>query len=130
MSTINQVVKNPRKKQRKNTMTLFLGKNPQKKGVCVRVYTTKPKKPHSGIRKVAKVYMPSRKRHVLASIPGQGHNLNTHSVVLVRGGRVRDIPGMHARLLRNKYDFGEKENLKIPRRRRRSKYGVPLERNR
>ena len=130
MSTINQVVKNPRKKQKKNTMTLFLGKNPQKKGVCVRVYTTKPKKPHSGVRKVAKVYISSLNKHVLVSIPGQGHNLNAHSVVLVRGGRVRDIPGMHARIIRTKYDFGEKENLKIPRRRRRSKHGVPLPRNR
>lgn len=123
MSTLNQILKKNRKKKIYN-ITKFLGKNPQKKGICVRVYTTKPKKPHSAIRKIAKLYLPSRKRHVLAYIPGQSHNLSAHSVVLIRGGRVRDIPGMHAKMYRNKYDFVCAEPF--VRRRKRSKYGVPL----
>lgn len=122
MSTFQQLIKNPRKKKRKRGRTPFLQKCPQKKGICVRVYTTKPKKPHSAIRKIAKLYLPSAKRHVLAYIPGQGHNLSSHSVVLIRGGRVRDIPGMHAKILRNKYDFIHKEAF--IRKRRRSKYGL------
>lgn len=122
MSTLNQLIKFGRKAQKVKRMTSFLGKNPQKKGVCVRVYTTKPKKPHSAIRKIAKLYLPSRKRHVLAYIPGQGHNLSVHSVVLIRGGRVRDIPGMHAKIYRNQYDFVHEEPF--IRKRRRSKYGI------
>lgn len=122
MSTLNQIYKKPRIKIKKNSLTKFLNKSPQKKGICVRVYTTKPKKPHSGIRKIAKLYLPSRKRNVLAYIPGQIHNLSAHSVVLIRGGRVRDIPGMHARIYRNKYDFVCSEPF--VRRRRRSKYGL------
>lgn len=124
MSTLNQISKNKRIKQKKKSLTNFLNKNPQKKGICVRVYTTKPKKPHSGIRKIAKLFLPSRKRHVLAYIPGQGHNLSAHSVVLIRGGRVRDIPGMHAKMYRNKYDFVCAEPF--VRKRRRSKYGLPV----
>lgn len=124
MSTLNQIIKYKRIKLKKKSLTKFLGKNPQKKGICVRVYTTKPKKPHSAIRKIAKLYLPSRKRHVLAYIPGQGHNLSAHSVVLIRGGRVRDIPGMHAKIYRNKYDFVCAEPF--VRKRRRSKYGLPF----
>jgi len=122
MITLNQVVRNKRCKPRRKSMTKFLNKSPQKKGIRVRVYTTKPKKPHSAIRKIAKLYLPSRKRHVLAYIPGQGHNLSAHSVVLIRGGRVRDIPGMHAKIYRNKFDFFCAEPF--VRKRRRSKYGI------
>jgi small subunit ribosomal protein S12 len=124
MATLNQILKKKKIKKKNYSLTKFLGKNPQKKGICVRVYTTKPKKPHSAIRKIAKLYLPSRKRHVLAYIPGQSHNLSAHSVVLIRGGRVRDIPGMHAKMYRNKYDFVCAEPF--VRRRKRSKYGVSL----
>jgi small subunit ribosomal protein S12 len=122
MVTLNQLVYKPRVSRLNYTRTKFLGKSPQKKGVCVRVYTTKPKKPHSAIRKLAKLYLPSRKRHVLAYIPGQGHTLSVHSVVLIRGGRVRDIPGMHCKMIRGKYDFALNETF--VRVRRRSKYGI------
>jgi small subunit ribosomal protein S12 len=122
MATLNQLVRNPRKKNRGRSRTPFLMLSPQKKGICVRVYTTKPKKPHSAIRKVAKVLLPSTKKHVLTYIPGQGHTLSVHSVVLIRGGRVRDIPGMHCKMIRNKYDFVSPES--VIRMRRRSKYGL------
>lgn len=122
MITLNQLVRTPRKNKKLRGRTPFLRGCPQKKGVCVRVYTTKPKKPHSAIRKLAKVYISSFHRHVLAYIPGQGHSLSVHSVVLIRGGRVRDIPGMHAKMIRNKYDFVGSEV--IMRMRRRSKYGL------
>ncbi len=125
MSTINQVVKNKRYRPSKRTLGSFLCGGPQRKGICLKVYTTKPKKPHSAIRKVAKVFMPAVKKNVLASIPGQGHNLSVHSVVLIRGGRVRDLPGIHAKLIRNKYDFVAAEPF--VRHRRRSKYGYPFE---
>ena len=122
MSTLNQLVKVPRKKIVKNNSKKFLYKCPQKRAVCIKVYTTKPKKPHSAIRKIAKVYILSKRRHVLAYIPGQGHNLTAHSLVMLRGGRVRDIPGMHCKILRNKLDFTFQEALR--RTRRRSKYGL------
>lgn len=124
MVTLNQLVKNPRKfpKKKRRGRTPFLKKCPQKRGICVRVYTTKPKKPHSAIRKLAKVQLPSTKRHVLAYIPGQGHNSSAHSVVLLRGGRVRDVPGMQAKIIRNKLDFMHMESF--IRKRRRSKYGL------
>jgi len=120
--TLNQLVKKPRCKPVKNNRKKFLFRSPQKRAVCIKVYTTKPKKPHSAIRKIAKVYILSKRRYVLASIPGQGHNLTTHSLVLIRGGRVRDIPGMHCRIFRNKLDFTMQETFK--RGRRRSKYGL------
>ena len=122
MSTYYQIIRKVRIKKKKLSRTKVLGKCPQKRGICVRVYTRKPKKPHSAIRKVAKVFLPSRKRHVIACIPGQGHNLSIHSVVLIRGGRVRDIPGVHCKLMRNKYDFTAEEPF--IRKRRRSKYGL------
>ncbi len=123
MITFVQLLKNSRKRVKRKSMTYgFLGRSPQKKGVCVRVYTTKPKKPHSAIRKIAKLYLPSKKRHVLAYIPGQGHTLSAHSVVLIRGGRVRDIPGMHCKMIRGKFDFFTNES--VIRSRRKSKYGL------
>lgn len=122
MSTLNQIKKHKRSYTRKKSRTTFLGKNPHKIGICTRVYTTKPKKPHSAQRKIAKVYLRSRKRYVLANIPGQGHNPSNYSQVFLRGGRVRDIPGVHARILRNKLDLTFPE--KWIRTRRRSKYGI------
>lgn len=121
MITLNQLVKKKRIRVKRKTMVSFLKNCPQKKGICVRVYTTKPKKPHSGIRKIAKVSIPSLKIHKIVAIPGQTHNLSAHSVVLIRGGRVRDIPGVHAKIYRNQYDFIRVEPFE--RRRRRSKYG-------
>ena len=94
---------------------------PQKFGVCVRVYTCTPKKPNSGIRKVAKVRL-SNQRSVLAHIPGIGHNLQEHSTVLVRGGRVRDIPGVQYRIMRGLRDCKPVGDRKA----KRSKYGVKL----
>jgi small subunit ribosomal protein S12 len=92
---------------------------PQKQGVCLRVYTTTPKKPNSGVRKVAKIRLTNR-NNVIAHIPGIGHNLQEHSCVLVRGGRVRDIPGVQYRVIRGKYDC----KPVIGRKTRRSIYGV------
>lgn len=122
MVTLNQLIKNPRKKVKNYCRTKFLFKCPQKKGICMKVYTTKPKKPHSAIRKVAKVYIISKRKYVISAIPGQAHNLSIHSNVLVRGGRVRDLPGIHSKLIRNKLDFTGSEV--IIRKRRRSKYGL------
>lgn len=121
MITLNQLNLKARKRQKRKKMISFLGKNPQKKGVCIRVYVTKPKKPHSAIRKIAKVFLPSRRINKLVAIPGQTHNLSPHSVVLIRGGRVRDIPGVHSKIYRNQYDFIKAEPF--IRKRRRSKYG-------
>ena len=123
MPTFHQLSKNPRKKSKKKSKSLWLQGCPQKKGVCSRVYTTSPKKPNSAVRKVAKVRLTSTNRYVLAYIPGFGHNLNQHSVVLVRGGRVRDVPGMHYKLIRGVYDFEAKEERE--RTKRRSKYSLP-----
>lgn len=122
MSTLNQIMRKPRFRKKKKSISSFMENCPQRKGVCVRVYTTKPKKPHSAIRKVAKVEFIKTGKFKLASIPGQGHNLTVHSVVLVRGGRVRDIPGMHCKILRNKADLAFLEPF--VRKRRRSKYGL------
>ena len=122
MATLNQLNRKPRVKSKNYCRTKFLRRNPQKRGICVRVYTTKPKKPHSAIRKIAKVYIPSVRRYTLAYIPGQGHNLSVHSNVLLKGGRVRDIPGMHCKIMRNKLDFTGAEVFE--RHHRRSKYGL------
>jgi small subunit ribosomal protein S12 len=121
MITLNQLARKKRLRVKRKKMVDFLKKSPQKKGICVRVYTTKPKKPHSGIRKIAKVFIPSLKINRIVAIPGQTHNLSAHSVVLIRGGRVRDIPGVHSKIYRNQYDFVKNEPFE--RRRRRSKYG-------
>ena len=92
---------------------------PQKRGVCIRVYTTTPKKPNSGVRKVAKIRL-SNLKNVIANIPGTGHNLQEHSCVLVRGGRVRDIPGVQYRVIRGLLDCKPVSNRKTS----RSKYSV------
>lgn len=102
-----------------------LNKCPQKKGICLKVYTTSPKKPNSALRKVAKVRITSNKLkpQVIAGIPGLGHDLQDYSIVLIRGGRVNDVPGVRYKIIRGKYDFISSEV--IIRRARRSKFGVP-----
>lgn len=119
MPTINQLVRNPRRPKRKRSKAPALEGNPQKRGVCIRVYTTTPKKPNSALRKVAKVRL-SNGREVIAYIPGEGHNLQEHSVVLVRGGRVKDLPGVKYHIVRGVYDTAGVEK----RRNSRSKYGT------
>ena len=122
MPTFRQLLKSPRRVIRSKTKTPALAGAPHRKGVCVKVYITKPKKPNSAQRKVAKIRL-STGRHVIAYIPGQGHNLNEHSVVLIRGGRVPDLPGLHYQTIRGVYDFNFKE--RINRSNRRSKYSTP-----
>ncbi|KXN72819.1 ribosomal protein S12 [Conidiobolus coronatus NRRL 28638] len=119
MATLNQVIRGCRKTQPKKTNSPALEGNPQQKGVCVKVYTTKPKKPNSAVRKVAKVRL-SNGRTVICYIPGEGHNLQEHSVVLVRGGAVPDLPGVNYHLIRGKYDLQPVANRTTA----RSKYGV------
>lgn len=120
MSTINQLCKkNSRKKKIKKNKTPALFSNPQQKGVCVKVFTRTPKKPNSAIRKVVKLKL-SNGRKVESYIPGEGHNLQEFSVVLMRGGRVQDLPGVKYHLIRGKYDFQGVKNRKTS----RSRYGT------
>lgn len=120
MPTINQLlIRQSRKKKFKINKTPALSGNSQLKGVCVKVYTRTPKKPNSALRKVAKLRL-SNKIKVEAYIPGEGHNLQEYSVVLMRGGRVPDLPGVKYHLIRGKYDF---KGVKI-RKQSRSKYGT------
>jgi small subunit ribosomal protein S12 len=121
MPTIQQLINNPRKQFRKKTKSAALLSCPQKRGVCTRVYTINPKKPNSAIRKVARVRL-TTKVEVTAYIPGIGHNLQEHSVVLIRGGRVKDLPGVRYQIIRGALDSsGVKE-----RKQGRSKYGTKL----
>ena len=103
MPTINQLVRFGRTTSEKKKKSPALKANPQKRGVCVRVYTTTPKKPNSAMRKVARVRLTNQKE-VNAYIPGEGHNLQEHSIVLVRGGRVKDLPGVRYHILRGALD--------------------------
>ncbi len=119
MPTINQLVKNARKKIQQKTKSPALVKCPQRRGVCVRVYTTTPKKPNSALRKVARVRL-TNGFEVTSYIPGEGHSLQEHSVVLIRGGRVKDLPGVRYHMVRGALDTSGVEN----RRRSRSKYGT------
>ncbi len=119
MPTINQLVRKGRKKVKKKTASPALEGCPQKRGVCTRVYTTTPKKPNSALRKVARVRLTTGKE-VTAYIPGEGHNLQEHSVVLIRGGRVKDLPGVRYHIIRGTLDAAGVEN----RRQGRSKYGA------
>lgn len=119
MPTIQQLVKFARKNLSKKTKSPALASCPQRRGVCLRVYTTTPKKPNSALRKVARVKLSSG-FEVTAYIPGVGHNLQEHSVVLVRGGRVKDLPGVRYHIVRGTLDTaGVKERTQS-----RSKYGV------
>ncbi len=119
MPTINQLVKKGRKRIKKKTNTPALKGAPQKRGVCTRVYTSTPKKPNSALRKVARVRLTTG-MEVTAYIPGIGHNLQEHSVVLVRGGRVKDLPGVRYHIVRGTLDTLGVED----RRQGRSKYGA------
>jgi small subunit ribosomal protein S12 len=119
MPTINQLVKNPRVIQKNRTKVPAMEQSPQKRGVCTRVYTTTPKKPNSALRKVARIRL-SNGFEVIAYIPGEGHNLQEHSIVLIRGGRVKDLPGVRYHIIRGALDTqGVKDRLK-----NRSKYGA------
>ena len=104
MPTINQLIKNKRISKKNKVLSPALLKNPHKKGVCMKIYIKSPKKPNSAERKVAKVNL-SNGLNVIAYIPGEGHNLQQHSVVLLRGGRVKDLPGVRYHLVRGKYDL-------------------------
>jgi len=119
MPTINQLVRKGREKVRKKSKSPALTLCPQRRGVCVRVYTTTPKKPNSALRKVARVRM-TNGYEVTSYIPGEGHNLQEHSVVLVRGGRVKDLPGVRYHIVRGALDAGGVQNRK----KSRSKYGT------
>jgi small subunit ribosomal protein S12 len=119
MPTINQLVHSARLRARKKIKTPALTGCPQKRGVCVRVYTTTPKKPNSALRKVARVRL-TNGIEVTSYIPGVGHNLQEHSVVLIRGGRVKDLPGVRYHIIRGTMDTAGVED----RRRSRSKYGA------
>jgi small subunit ribosomal protein S12 len=119
MPTINQLVRKGRQQVRKKTTTPALVQCPQRRGVCVRVYTTTPKKPNSALRKVARVRLTSG-YEVTAYIPGIGHNLQEHSVVLVRGGRVKDLPGVRYHIVRGTLDAVGVQDRKQS----RSKYGA------
>ncbi len=117
--TINQLIRKGRNKQKKKKNAPALEGSPQKRGVCTRVYTATPKKPNSALRKVARVRLTNGKE-VTCYIPGEGHNLQEHSVVLVRGGRVKDLPGVRYHIVRGTLDTAGVED----RRQGRSKYGV------
>ncbi|ADO45253.1 MAG: 30S ribosomal protein S12 [Hydrogenobacter thermophilus] len=119
MPTINQLVRQGREQKRKKSKSPALQGNPQKRGVCVRVYTVTPKKPNSALRKVTRVRL-SNGIEVTAYIPGEGHNLQEHSIVLVRGGRVKDLPGVRYKVIRGALDTAGVAN----RRQSRSKYGA------
>lgn len=118
MPTINQLIRKGRSKTEKKTLAPALASCPQRRGVCVRVYTTTPKKPNSALRKVARVRLTSG-YEVTSYIPGVGHNLQEHSVVLVRGGRVKDLPGVRYHIVRGSLDAVGVQDRKQG----RSKYG-------
>ena len=119
MPTINQLIRNPRQPIVEKSKVPALGGSPQKRGVCTRVYTTTPKKPNSALRKVAKVRL-TNGFEVISYIGGEGHNLQEHSVVLLRGGRVKDLPGVRYHMVRGSLDTAGVKDRKQS----RSKYGT------
>lgn len=124
MPTINQLIRKGRKKVHKKTSTPALMSNPQKRGVCTSVYTTTPKKPNSALRKVARVRL-TNGMEVTAYIPGEGHNLQEHSIVLLEGGRVKDLPGVRYHIVRGAFDTAAVTD----RRTSRSRYGAKKPKN-
>ena len=122
MPTIHQLVRKGRERQSWKTKSPALQSSPQKRGVCIRVYTQTPKKPNSALRKVARVRLTSGVE-VTAYIPGEGHNLQEHSIVLVRGGRVRDLPGVRYKIIRGALDAAGVRDRKQA----RSRYGAKKE---
>jgi small subunit ribosomal protein S12 len=124
LPTINQLVRFGRKSQTKKTSAPALAGSPQRRGVCTRVYTTTPKKPNSALRKVARVRL-TNGFEVTAYIPGEGHNLQEHSIVLIRGGRVKDLPGVRYHIVRGVLDTaGVQDRMQS-----RSKYGTKKKKN-
>ena len=121
MPTISQLIKHGRRIQKSKTKAPALAGCPQKRGVCTRVYTTTPKKPNSALRKVARVRL-TNGIEITAYIPGEGHNLQEHSIVLVRGGRVKDLPGVRYHIIRGALDTSGVEDRK----KSRSKYGTKM----
>ncbi|TAD86942.1 MAG: 30S ribosomal protein S12 [Alphaproteobacteria bacterium] len=119
MPTISQLIRSPRQTPRTRNKVPALEACPQKRGVCTRVYTTTPKKPNSALRKVARVRL-TNGFEVTSYIPGEGHNLQEHSVVMIRGGRVKDLPGVRYHIIRGTLDTQGVKNRK----QRRSKYGA------
>ena len=119
MPTIQQLIRNGRTKAKYKSKSGALDRCPQRRGVCIRVYTTTPKKPNSALRKVAKIRL-TNKEEIIAYVPGEGHNLQEHSIVLVRGGRVKDLPGVRYHIVRGTLDTGGVDNRKQS----RSKYGT------
>ena len=124
MATVNQLVRKSRRPNAYKTNVPALQRSPQKRGVCTRVYTTTPKKPNSALRKVARVRLTSQVE-VTAYIPGVGHNLQEHSIVLVRGGRVKDLPGVRYKIVRGSLDTQGVKNRKQA----RSRYGAKREKS-
>ena len=122
MPTINQLIRSGRESKKDKSTAPALKCCPQKRGVCTRVYTTTPKKPNSALRKVAKVRL-TNKIEVIAYIPGEGHNLQEHSIVLIRGGRVKDLPGVRYHIVRGSLDTAGVKDRKQS----RSKYGTKKE---
>ena len=119
MPTINQLCRTKRKIKKRLNKTPALGRCPQKKGICLKVFLRTPKKPNSALRKLVKLRLMSNKKIVTAYIPGEGHNLQDYSAVLIRGGRVKDLPGVKYHLIRGKLDFLGLKTRKTS----RSKYG-------
>ena len=119
MPTINQLIRKPRKPAKKMNKVPALGGSPQKRGVCIRVYTTTPRKPNSALRKVARVRL-TNGSEVVTYIPGEGHNLQEHSVILIRGGRVKDLPGVRYHTIRGTLDTKGVDSRKQA----RSRYGT------
>ena len=124
MPTINQLCKNKRKLKKKINKTPALDGSPQKKGVCTKMIIRTPKKPNSALRKIAKIFLFSNKKIITAYIPGEGHNLQTYSTVIVRGGRVKDLPGVKYHLVRGRLDFWGLKQRKTA----RSKYAAKKQR--
>lgn len=125
MPTINQLYRKKRKKKNKLKKTPALEKCPQKRGVCTKLIIRTPKKPNSALRKIVKLFLFSNKKTVTAYISGEGHNLQAYSTVLIRGGRVKDLPGVKYRLVRGKLDFLGLKDRKTA----RSKYATKLNRD-
>ncbi len=121
MPTINQLIKKGRKKSQNKTKSLSLQKCPQKRGVCLNVRTQTPKKPNSALRKIARIRL-SNGKEVTGYIPGVGHNLQEHSIVMIRGGRVKDLPGVRFHIIRGKLDTAGVNDRKTS----RSKYGAKV----
>src|SRR2546421_2014955 len=124
MATTGQLIRQPRRTRAEKTKVPALGASPQRRGLCTRVYTTTPKKPNSALRKVARVRLTSQ-IEVTAYIPGVGHNLQEHSIVLVRGGRVKDLPGVRYKIIRGSLDTQGVRNRKQA----RSRYGAKKEKS-